>query len=143
MAGMGTIGNVLNAIQRMPVSIHQEVITRAWTDSHATALIRYNGYGDPVDGDCVTMNFSFTGLQETRFYQAGQWLGMEQFIDPATEFCAPCGGKGFREIPFITGPITCPDCGGSGRPAAKTSPTQPGIDDEVKPDLMSKKLRSW
>lgn len=132
-------------MQRKPVSVrYNSAFYFQWEDSLAVVVLSYFGHEGPVDGDCVTIEFDGGASQETRFYQQGRWLGLEEFIDPATEFCPPCGGRGFREVPFVTGPITCPDCGGTGRPIpAKPATNQPGINDEIKPELKSKKLREW
>ena len=143
MTSMSNVGNVLSASQsahRKPVAV--TTLGAYWSDLHAADELRIRGHGDPVNGDCVSI--WSTVFAETRWYQNGKWLTIEDFVDPASELCASCGGTGIRHVQFVIGPISCPDCGGSGKGCVpKKEVTRPGLGDEIKPELMKKKLRNW
>lgn len=143
---MGTIGNVLGASQasRKPAAI--SIYGTAWNDSVALLQLNLQGYGNPINGDCVSVwSQSFS---ETKWYQDGKWLAIDDYIQPESELCGCCGGLGAKQIPFIKGLITCPDCGGTGKgkeiaTKPKEEKQRPGLGDEIKPELMNKKLRDW
>lgn len=143
---LSTIGNVLSASQasRKPAAL--SIYGVQWVDSVALLQLQLQGYGSPINGDCVSV--WSTGFSETRWYQNGLWVTLDDFIQPESELCGCCGGLGAKQIPFIKGMITCPDCGGTGKgkeitAKPKEEKTRPGLGDEIKPDLMNKKLRDW
>ena len=142
MTSMSNLGNVLCASQaahRKPVAI--SITGGFWNSSVAELQLNMMGHGSPVDGDCVSVwSASFS---ETRWYLGGKWLTIEDYIQPESELCANCGGLGIKHVPFITGPITCPDCSGTGKAHESKTDVRPGLGDEIKPELMRKKLRDW
>ncbi len=66
---------------------------------------------------------------------------------PTTENCPHCKGTGQRAAPFLMFPLVCLDCKGTGKLEAaevvQSEPTRPGLGDEIKPDLLKKRLREW
>lgn len=69
-------------------------------------------------------------------------------VDPQTpvaDYCQHCNGTGTIQALFLPLPINCMMCGGSGLSAASrtSAPARPGIGDELKPELISKRLRDW
>jgi hypothetical protein len=66
---------------------------------------------------------------------------------PATESCPHCGGTGSRTAPFLFSMIVCAPCKGTGKLEVpveiQSEPTRPGLGDEIKPDLLKKRLREW
>jgi DnaJ-class molecular chaperone len=67
---------------------------------------------------------------------------------PATEGCPHCSGTGTRNLPFMPVPINCDICNGTGRRTTGDVQVEairalPGVSDELKPELKSKRLRDW
>lgn len=147
---LGTIGDVLNSSLssiREPVTIFViSSIGEIWRDDAAEAALKSNGDGLPINGDCITVPLN-SGVMETRWFQDGKWLAIDDYIQPESELCACCGGLGAKQVPFLKGLITCPDCSGTGKGKdivkPKTEKSRPGLGDEIRPDLMNKKLRDW
>ncbi len=148
MTSLGSIGNVLQASQaaaRKPVAISVNGYY-AWNDTFAEHELYRHVQGCPINGDCVS--FWSATFSETRWYQNGKWLAIEDYVQPESELCGCGGGLGAKQVPFIKGMITCPDCGGTGKGKEITAKpaeekTRPGLGDEIKTELMNKKLRDW
>ncbi|WP_395406242.1 hypothetical protein ACHMW6_06100 [Pseudoduganella sp. UC29_106] len=66
---------------------------------------------------------------------------------PATEDCPHCSGYGSRQLPYMYFVSVCAECKGTGKrevvEAAAPEPSRPGLGDEIKPELLSRRLRSW
>lgn len=177
MAGLGTIGNVLNASVAARLPYYSFIYGSAWDDTAANVAIFIDTGTDPISGDTVRINSAPGGFDETRVFDGASWVAMSSQAFAFPRSAINTSRKGYKDWNDIAAIAAIRDAGkdfpvdgdcvtlyddtwtqtryykdgkwvedsiyfatATPEPVA---PSQPGIGDEVRPDLLSRKLRSW